>query len=148
MGLQLFKPRGATKNNFSKYEKDLYIALETLKAYCKRGEIKDKCYVVQSNLPVYRKAFNLSYSLVRFYTKYREESKEMMFKRNFLLSKTRGMFSNQEVIHNALHDTYLINCKQLDELPSLYFNMFHLNKSFKEELPKEIMNEEEKEVGK
>ena len=64
-----------------------------------------------------------------------------MFKRNFLLTKTRGLFSNQEKINHSLHDTYLVKCEQLDALPSLYFNMFHLNKSFKEELPKELDDE-------
>ncbi len=117
MALQLFKPRGATIKNYIQYEKDLYIALETLKEYCKQGEIEDKCYVISSNLPIYRKAYNLSYSLVKFYTKNRLESKEMMFKRNFILTKTRGLFSHQNVQKNTLSDSYLVSCEQLDSLP-------------------------------
>ena len=144
MGFSLFKPRGATEKNYMQYEKDLFIALETLKKVCQMGEIEKKSYVISSTHPAYRKAFNLSYSLVKFYTKHREESKEYMFKRNFLLSKTRGIFSHQSKENNKFSDMYFIKIEQLDSLPSTYFKMFKLNKSFGEELPEELDYKESK----
>lgn len=144
MAFSLFKPKGATEKNFMQYEKDLYIALETLKEVCKHGEKEKDCYLIQSTNKAYRKAFNLSYSLVKFYTKHREESKEYMFKRNFLLTKTRGLFSKQESSKNALSDLYYVKCDLIESLPSNYFKMFHLNKSFGEELPENLEHNESK----
>ncbi len=142
MGFRLFKPRGATKKNYIARERDLYIALETFKEICKLGKIEKGYYIVQASNSSYRRAFDLSYSLVKFYTKYREESKSFMFKRNYLLSKTRGIFSNQEVDKSSLVDIYRIKCSQLDALPEDYFKMFHLNKT-REVIPE--IEEEEKE---
>jgi hypothetical protein len=144
MGFHLFKPRGATKKNYIAREKDLYIALETLKEVCKQGKIEKDCYVVTSSNPSYRRAFDLSYSLVKFYTKFRDESKEFMFKRNFLLTKTRGLFSHQENEKAAFADIYYVKCELMDSLPSTYLKMFHLNKSFGEELPEDLDYEKTK----
>ena len=144
MAFRIFKPRGANKNNYIQKEKDLYIALETLKEVCKYSKIEKDCYVVTSTNSTYRKAFDLSYSLVKFYTKFREESKEFMFKRNFLLTKTRGLFSHQNTEKAALSDVYFIKCELIDSLPSTYFKMFHLNKTFGEELPEDLDYDKEK----
>ena len=146
MGFGLFKPRSANLKNYKQYEKDLYIALETLKAVCKQGKIEDKCYVFSSTNPTYRQAFNRSYALTSFYSKHREESKEFMFKRNFLLSKTRGLFSHQKSIQSGFSNIYYVSCELIDSLPSNLFKMFHLNKSFGEELPDDLDYEKEKEA--
>ena len=64
-----------------------------------------------------------------------------MFKRNYLLSKTRGIFSNQEIDKSGLVDTYRIKCTQLDALPKDYFKMFHLDKT------KNVVAEEKEEAN-
>ena len=132
MGFGLFKPRSANYNNYIDYEQKLYIALETLKSVCERGKIEDKCYVITVTNPSYKSAYNLSYSLIRFYTKHLEEKTEYKFKRNFLLTKTRGLFSNQEKGTGGIAAIYLVPCELLNNLPKLYFDMFHLKKTFEE----------------
>ena len=132
MGFGLFKPRSANYNNYIDYEQKLYIALETLKSVCERGKIEDKCYVITVTNPSYKSAYNLSYSLIRFYTKHLEEKTEYKFKRNFLLTKTRGLFSNQEKGTGGIAAIYLVPCELLNNLPKLYFDMFHLKITFEE----------------
>ena len=128
----IFRPRGATQRNYMQYEKDLYIALETLKGMCQRGIIEKNNYIVPSNLPAYRSAYKYSYGLVKFYTKHREESKEFMFKRNFLLSKTRGLYSNQKIKPSKLFEAYLVNIEQLDDLSKNYLKMFKIEKLYEQ----------------
>jgi len=133
--MELFKPRAATFKNYKQREIDFYVSLTILQ---KTMISTKKEYVISSNAKEYRKAFRLSYSLVKFYTKHKEERKEFAFKRNYLLSKTRGIFSEQDYKRKKLGDDYLIKKDQYDQLVSDYLRMFKIEKTF------DLLKEEEK----
>lgn len=137
--MELFKPRAATFKNYKQREIDFYISLVTLQ---KTMTSNKKEYVVFSNKKEYRKAFRLSYSLVKFYTRHREERKEFAFKRNYILSKTRGIFSEQAYKRRKLGDDYLIKKDQFDSLVEDYLRMFKIEKTY------EMLKEEEKKTSK
>lgn len=125
--MELFKPRAATFKNYKQREIDFYVSLVTLQ----RTMIYNKKeYVINSNAKEYRKSFRLSYSLVKFYTKHREEKKEYAFKRNYLLSKTRGIFSEQDYKRKKLADDFIIKKDQFDNLVEDYLRMFKIEKTY------------------
>lgn len=130
----LFKPRACKEKNYKKYELDLFINLKTLAKISEEDVVNHSYYCIPINSPLYKKCFNISYSLIRFYT-LNIEKKEYQFKRNYLLSKTRGLFSNQKKKEGVLIETYLVKKEQLDLLPDDYYKMFKigLNDEKKEE---------------
>ena len=130
--MRLFKPRACKEKNYRQYEVDLYINLMTLAKMAEEDELEKKYYSIPVNSPVYRKCFDISYSLIRFYTLNKDINKEYQFKRNYLLSKTRGLFSNQKKKETHLVTTYLVKKEQLDMLPNDYFKMFKIEKQYED----------------
>ena len=106
--------------------------METLIKTAQVDDKDTKCYFISSADKIYRKGFNLCYSLVKFYTKHREEKKEYQFKRNYLLSKTRGLYSNQKIKPSKLFEAYLVNIEQLDDLSKNYLKMFKIEKLYEQ----------------
>jgi hypothetical protein len=114
--MKLFGPKAAKEKNYKQMELDLYTSLTTFRSILQKDELEDGCYVVGTNEAAYRKCFNFCYGLLKFYTKHSDESKEFKFKRNFLLSKTRGIFSDQKLVKTKFLEAYYIEPKRLDRM--------------------------------
>ena len=131
--MSLFGPKAAKESNYKEKELDLYVELETWNSILKTDELDEKgCYVVGVNEKQYRKCFNLCYGLIKYYTKHKDEGKEYQFKRNFLLSKTRGIFSDQKRLKTKFIECYYIEPAKLEKFINEYFTMFKLEKLYKE----------------
>ena len=136
----IFKPRAAKESNYKKMELDLYINFVALQKTAQVDNEEKKYYFISSGDKIYRKGFNLCYSLVKFYTKHREERKEYQFKRNYLLAKTRGLYSNQKVKKAKLYEAYLVRKDIIDELADNYLKMFKIEKLYENFLKEQEAN--------
>ncbi|MCR5231190.1 MAG: hypothetical protein K6B64_00915 [Acholeplasmatales bacterium] len=130
--MKLFRPRSANEKNYKKLELDLYLNLVTLQKLAQEDTQEPKYYFISPSDKVYRQGYKLCYSLVKFYTKNREEKKEYQFKRNYLLSKTRGLYSNQKKKQSNLYEAYLVKKELIDALADDYYKMFKIEKAYDE----------------
>ena len=138
----IFKPRAAKESNYLELELELYVNFVALQKTVQVDNEEKKYYFISSSDKTYRKGFNICYSLVKFYTKHREEKKEYQFKRNYLLAKTRGLYSNQKVKKSKLFEAYLVRKEIIDELANNYLKMFKIEKLY-EKLLQEEKNKKE-----
>lgn len=130
--MNLFGPRAFKEKNYKQKELELYTSLQTFRSILQRDELENGCYLVGQTDKSYRACFNLCFGLLKFYTKHKDEAKEYQFKRNFLLSKTRGIFMDQKKYETKIVACYLIEPSKLDRMINEYYNMFKVEKLFQE----------------